>query len=113
MSARKSSDDTKTNQKPPHRFKPGESGNPAGRPKGARSKLGEDFLNALQKDFAENGKEVIASVRADKPDVYLKVIASVLPKEIEVSGELVTITKEQRDAAVRAFQRATAESVVH
>lgn len=87
-------------------FKPGQSGNPAGRPKGARQKLGEDFLKAMQEDFAKNGAAVISSVRAEKPDQYLKVIASILPKEIELSADVVVMTKEQRDAAVAAASRA-------
>lgn len=71
------------------KFKPGQSGNPAGRPKGARSKLGEDFLKALVEDFNQpgeegvaNGIEAIRKVRKNKPDQYLKVVASILPKEI-------------------------------
>lgn len=87
-------------------FKPGQSGNPAGRPKGARQKLGEDFLKAMQEDFATNGSAVITSVRTEKPDQYLKVIASILPKEIELSADVVVMTKEQRDAAVAAASRA-------
>ena len=45
----------KTAQKQPigRPFVPGQSGNPAGRPKGARSKLGETFLKALAEDFDE------------------------------------------------------------
>jgi len=33
-------------------FKPGQSGNPRGRPKGARNKLGERFLGAIFRGFA-------------------------------------------------------------
>lgn len=73
-------------------FKPGQSGNPAGRPKGARSKLSEDFLKALVADFNQksdggkcNGVEAIRKMRADNPDQYVKVIAALLPKE--VTGE--------------------------
>lgn len=58
-----------------------------GRPKGARARLGEDFLKALQDNFAKNGPETIETVRAEKPDQYLKVIASILPKELELSEE--------------------------
>lgn len=68
-------------------FKPGQSGNPAGRPKGARSKLGEAFLKDMLADFEQHGKSVIEAVRAEKPDQYLKVVASILPKEIEPSPE--------------------------
>lgn len=58
-----------------------------GRPKGARAKLGEAFLSALQEDFAEHGVDAIATVRDEKPDQYLKVIASILPKELDLSDE--------------------------
>lgn len=91
-----------------HRFKPG---NP-GRPKGSRNKLGEDFLKALHADFEENGVEAIAQVREEKPDQYLKVIASILPKEIEMGENFASALKESRDAAVGAFMRAVAEEAV-
>ena len=64
-------------------FKPGQSGNPAGRPKGARNKLGERFLNELERDFREYGASAIAEVRETKPDVYLKVVAQIVPKQMQ------------------------------
>lgn len=64
-------------------LKPFEPGNP-GRPKGSRNKLGEAFIEAMHDDFLEHGKVVIATVRAEKPDQYLKVIASILPKELHI-----------------------------
>jgi len=67
-----------------HQFKPG---NP-GRPKGSRNKLGEAFIAAMYDDFQEHGVEVIEAVREGKPDQYLKVIASILPKEIEAGEKL-------------------------
>ena len=70
------------------RIKPGEVRNPNGRPKGSRHKLGEDFLRKLQADFALHGEGVIQSVREGKPSDYLKVVASVLPKEIELGDEM-------------------------
>jgi Family of unknown function (DUF5681) len=65
-------------------FKPGQSGNPAGRPKGARSKLSESFLKALSEDFSSNGIEVIEKVRNSRPHEYLKIVAAVLPKQMQL-----------------------------
>lgn len=62
------------------RFKPG---NP-GRPKGSRNKLGEAFLEALHDDFQAEGPSAIVKCREEKPDAYLKVIASLLPKQAEI-----------------------------
>jgi hypothetical protein len=59
-------------------------GNP-GRPKGARNKLGEAFLEAMLEDFTQHGTAAIEVVRAEKPDQYLKVIASILPKEMNLN----------------------------
>jgi hypothetical protein len=63
---------------------PFQKGN-GGRPKGSRNALGEAFLEAMHEDFQEHGKSVIATVRAEKPDQYLKVIASILPKDLNVN----------------------------
>ena len=67
-------------------FKPGQSGNPAGRPKGSRSKLSEAFLTALADDFDKNGLETVKKVREDKPDAYLNVIGKLMPKLMELTG---------------------------
>lgn len=93
------------------KFKPGQSGNPAGRPRGARQKLAENFLKELADDFEKHGASAIVEVRETKPDQYLKVIASILPREIEVGENMASALKESRDAATEAFFRAMAEEV--
>jgi hypothetical protein len=88
-------------------WKPGQSGNPAGRPRGSRSKLGEEFLTKLYHNFLEHGESVIDQVRKTRPAIYLKIIAATLPKELHFKNEsaLDGMTDEQLDAinsAVRA-----------
>jgi hypothetical protein len=83
-----------------HRFKPG---NP-GRPKGARNKLGEAFIEALNDDFAEHGVAAIQAVRKDKPDQYLKVIASLCPKELTVNfNDAEELTDDELRSRIRAL----------
>lgn len=65
-------------------WKPGQSGNPAGRPKGARSKLSEDFFQALHDDFEEHGAQAIISMRTEKPNEYAKMIAGLQTKQEDV-----------------------------
>lgn len=81
------------------RFLPGNNGGP-GRPKGARNKLGEAFVEALHKDFEEHGVSAIETTRKEKPDQYLKVIASLLPKEFKIET-VSDLTDEQLDARIR------------
>lgn len=82
-------------------FAPGNPGGP-GRPKGARNKLGEAFIEALHDDFAVHGVATIAKVRDEKPDQYVKVIASLLPKEFKIEATS-DLTDEQLDARIRAL----------
>jgi hypothetical protein len=68
-------------------FKPGQSGNPKGRPKGARNRLGTQFLEALESDFNQHGPQAIALVRERKPEIYMRVVADLLPKEANINVE--------------------------
>ena len=65
------------------RFVTGNNASP-GRPKGSRNKLGEAFVEALHQDFLDHGPATIARVREEDPTAYVKVCASLLPKEIKV-----------------------------
>jgi hypothetical protein len=92
----KMTETTKPQQRPAHLWEPGQSGNPAGRPKGSRNKLSEDFVAALYNDFQEHGSAAIAACRAEKPDVYVRIIAGLLPKDVHLKVQsLDELTDDQ------------------
>ena len=66
-------------------FAPGNSINPRGRPRGSRNKLGAAFFDDLYCEWLQHGSEVIARVREEQPAVFLKVVASTLPRDLNVN----------------------------
>lgn len=99
-------DNTARKQLEPFCYKPGQSGNPRGRPKGSRNALGEDFLRALQQDFALHGASTIEKVREERPHEYLKLVAGILPKELNVNKNPVEdLTDEDLQALIEMLHR--------
>lgn len=84
------------NPSPSTRFGPG---NP-GRPKEARDKISRAFLTALADDFEKNGVSAIEKVRKDDAPTYLRVVAGVIPKEIEISRPLDGMDDSQLAQAI-------------
>jgi len=68
---------------------------PATRPKRPRRTLVDDFAAALRADFHAHGAGVIAAVRAEKPDQYLKVVLTLLPKDFSQNLDANQNTLEQ------------------
>ena len=62
-------------------FKPG---NPGGRLHGARHKFAQPFLDDIHEAWQERGKEVIQRVINRRPDVFLRVVAQLLPKDVNL-----------------------------
>jgi hypothetical protein len=89
----------------------GQSGNPAGRPKGARSRFSEKFINDFMNDWDEHGAAVIAQVRAEKPDVYLRTATAILPKVSDDGDDFDNLTPEELDARLADLEARTAALV--
>jgi hypothetical protein len=88
------------------RTRPGRKA-PAGTATTKRTKktLGDDFLDAVRADFRAHGAGVIAAVRADKPDQYLKIVQSVLPKDLHVSiDNLETLSDDEIRRRIRGLE---------
>ena len=69
------------------RFKPGQSGNPKGRVKGVRNKITKKVLDSMLKAY---DPEVIERIKETHPDVYMRLYAQLIPKDVDVkhSGDV-------------------------
>ena len=67
------------------RFLPGNNGGP-GRPKGSRPKLAEAFWADLYQAWQANGIDAIDRMIAEKPGDFVRVVATQMPKELNVNN---------------------------
>jgi hypothetical protein len=103
-----------TDKKQDTRFKPGQSGNPAGRPKGSRNKVSEKLLEVLALDFEAHGQQVIEQVRTERPADYLKIVASLVPKQMEIDDRRThTRAEDLSDEELAAIATSRAQSNGH
>ena len=94
-------------KKPPlaTRFQPGNNANPGGKPTGARNFLQARFLKEMAEDFDAHGRQAIEQMRTERPADYIRAIASLMPKELEVKTTAMDeLTDEALDAALVAVQ---------
>ena len=70
-------------------FKAGSSGGP-GRPKGSKNKITKAYLDTIVEAFDKCGAEVVDRLIEKRPDVFLKLVAQLVPKDLDVkhSGDL-------------------------
>jgi hypothetical protein len=88
--------------KPP--WQPGQSGNPAGRPKGSRHKLEERFLADLLEDWQGHGQAALSAAREKDPVGYVKVAASLMPKMVEADSALEEFNRDELRLAIDALR---------
>ena len=89
-----------------HLWKPGQSGNRAGKPKGVRNRLSTRFLEDMLADWEEHGRAAIETFRTERPNEYVKVMAGLLPREVEMKvNELEELSDEQISTQLAALLR--------
>ncbi|HVQ82263.1 MAG TPA: DUF5681 domain-containing protein [Pseudolabrys sp.] len=83
-------------------WKPGESGNPKGRPQGSRNKLSEDFIADLHESWKSLGKPALLAAAWTDPVAYVRVVASLIPRELETTITPVAMER-MSDAQLEAI----------
>ena len=83
-----------------------------GRRKGSRDKIATALLEAIAKDFEQHGEEVVRIARVERPTEYLKVVASLLPKEFEITdSRLKEIPDDELDALIEVARQRISTSL--
>ncbi len=66
-------------------WRPGQSGNPSGRPIGSRSAFSSAFLSDLMAVWQEHGRETMVHCAKHDPSLFFGICSRVLPKDVAVS----------------------------
>jgi hypothetical protein len=69
----------------PNRWKPGESGNPAGRPVGARGRFTEAFVADITDAWHKHGAGIVEQMATTEPMRFAELCARLIPKDVQVS----------------------------
>jgi hypothetical protein len=85
-------------------FLPGHS---PGRPKGVRNRLQSTFLYALAEDFEKHGADAIKICRVEEPARYVQIVASLMPRELEIEHQTATsdLDDEQLDNLITQIRQ--------
>jgi hypothetical protein len=87
-------------------FKPGVSGNPHGNRHRTRHLLNQEFMQALLLHFRQHGKKAIEKVARNQPAVYVKILALLVPREMQIehTNRIKQMTDEEIEQAIEAIQ---------
>lgn len=88
-------------------FQRGDGGNKGGgRRQGARNRISTALLTAFAEDFEKFGEETVRITRVEKPVEYLRIAASLLPKEFEIthSQQLHELSDEELEQFIEQLK---------
>src|SRR5262249_44753529 len=92
-------------------FKQGVSGNPHGNRHRTRHLLNQEFMQALLLNFRHEGKKAIEKVARNQPAVYVKILALLVPREMQVehTNSIKQMTDEQLERGIELIEEMLAK----
>lgn len=67
----------------------------AERPQQTQNRLAGRLIAALANDFEKHGAKAVAAIRADSPTNYLRLVASLMPKELHDEDPLDEVSDDE------------------
>ena len=92
-------------------FKPGQSGNPAGKPKGSKHKLTEAFWVDFAGAWEDHGRAALEAVATTDPGKFITVAASVMPKDVNINTTITDMTDEQLESRIASLARQFGDAI--
>src|SRR5438067_11430925 len=71
-----------------------------GRRPGTRNRLSQEFLVVLLAEFEAHGAEAVRICRTERPSDFVKIVASLLPREIDIQDNTLA---DVSDADLESF----------
>ena len=82
------------------------SGNPHGNRHRTRHLLNQEFMQPQLLHFRQHGKKAIEKVARNQPAVYVKILALLVPREMQIehTNRIKQMTDEEIEQAIEAIQ---------
>lgn len=82
----------------PWQFKPGQSGNPLGRPKGSRNRFCKAMLDDFTEVWREGGKAALTQMRDEKPNEFVRAALHWVPEQYDIGDNTQTAFRQLWEA---------------
>ena len=86
-------------------FRPGTSGNPGGKPVGARNRITGKFLNDLADHYERHGVDALNRLCAKDPVAYINAIVRLCPSQFEPTDQFEGMSNDALRLLMAAAQR--------
>ena len=83
----------------------------AGRMKGSRNKINQDYIDAFCQEFERHGAAVFARFRKKMPHVWLRLAAELQPKQVQVEHSTAEMTDDQLRERIAELNSAIASEI--